>query len=308
MMRNSGAAWLAVVAACGVMLVAAACGSDTSNPIGPSRRQVAIRAMVTDRLGHPLAGALVEVLDGARAGAKTLTDAVGKVEFRAGSAFDPQHTGMVEEFVTVRASHNGFQPRTLKGYWRFDISELPAVAMPPSEWVIWLDAGPTTGLEPGSYTLTAAIELDSARDWLQRAPCKGFPTDLATRSFQATIELRDRALDLYAVSIENRPRGSGFWLERVGRFSLFELEDGISGLFEDLPGFRYLMISGVAPTNDPALDMGMSVSVPFHATFQFCQLKSARGIANNCEQVPPEQIVDFHACVSDRATMTFTRR
>jgi len=229
MMMNSRATGMAVLAICGAVLVAAGCRSEASNPISPSRRQVIIRGLVTDRPGHPLAGALVEVLEGPRAGTRTLTDGAGKFELRAESALDPQMTGTVEGAATLRASHSGFQARTLQGFWLFDISELPSRPPSPSDWAIWLDAGPTISLEPGAYTLTAAVDLATARDWLPRAPCNGFPADLASRTFHTTIELRDRALDEYSVAVENRERGSGFWLSRVGRFILFELEDGFSG-------------------------------------------------------------------------------
>jgi hypothetical protein len=194
----------------------------------------------------------------------------------------------------------------VEDYWVFDSSELHSAAA--FERAIWLDVGPPIGLDPGAYTLTAAINIASARDWVPRAPCKGFPADLASRSFDVTVELRDRALDYHSVSVEHRPRGSGFSLYRVGRFFAFEIEDGFSGMFEDLPGFRYLMIGGTAPTTEPPIEAGTSVSVPFHATFQYCRLKSERGIANNCEQVPLDNVVEFHACDSEHATLTFTKR
>ena len=255
-----------MLATLGVVLFAAGCGDEVTNPIKPSRNTVSIRGIVTDRPGRPLAGALVEVLSGPRAGLKTLSDGAGRFELRSVSASNPELTGIAEGAVTLRASHSGFQSRTLEDFWLFDISDLPSHSR--SERVIWLDAGPTIGLEPGAYTLTTTIDLATARDWLSRAPCRGFPADLASRSFHATIDLRDRALDLHSVSVENRPRGSGFWLSRVGRFILFEVEDGFSGLFEDLPGFRYLMIGGVAPTSEPPIDTGTSVSIPFFGTFQ----------------------------------------
>ena len=107
--------------------------------------------------------------------------------------------------------------------------------------VIWLDNGPTIDLEPGAYTLTIAIDLATARDFLPRAPCKGFPAEFASRSFPATIELRDRALELYHVTVETRPSkpysryiawGASFW-------SVVE-----PSLIEEMPGFRYLSIGG----------------------------------------------------------------
>ena len=64
----------------------------------------------------------------------------------------------------------------------------------------------------------------------------------------------------------------------------------------------------MAPTIEPAVATGSSVSIPFNGEFRFCQLSSARGIYNDCSQVPAEQIVDYHSCTSDRASMVFTKR
>jgi hypothetical protein len=292
-------------------LAVGGCGDDP-NPTGPSQNQlqhrVSIRGVVTDSLRHPLNGALVEVLDGPSTGMKVLTDGAGRFELRTLSTSDPLVMGQVAEAVILRASHDGFQSRTLQDFWSFEVGS--PLHLPRSEQVIWLDSGPTINLDPGAYTLTAAINLASARDWLpnSRAPCKGFPAEFASRSFQVTVDLRDRALDYSSVKIDNQPPGSGFGLYRVGRFFLAEIEDGFSGMFEDLPGFRYLMIGGTVTGTEPAIETGTSVTVPFHATFQYCKLKYERGIANNCEQVPADGVVEFHACDSDRATLTFTKR
>ncbi len=91
----------------------------------------------------------------------------------------------------------------------------------------------------------------------------------------------------------------------AGRFVGFEMDEGIP---EDLPGFRFLNIGGAAPTTEPAIATASSVSIPFFGEFRYCELKSPRGIYNDCSQVPAEQIADYHSCISDHATMVFTKR
>ena len=90
----------------------------------------------------------------------------------------------------------------------------------------------------------------------------------------------------------------------AGRVVGFEWDDSLT---EEFPGFRYLNIGGTAPTTEPAIAAGSSVSIPFYGSFAYCQLKSAGGY-NHCSQVPAEQIVDFHSCSSDHASMVFTKR
>ena len=212
MMMNFRATLLPVLATWGCVLVAAGCGSPTK----PSSEQsMVIRGMVSDRTGSPLAGALVEILTGSRAGTKIRTDRSGKFELLAETAPALQ-ARMAEEQVILRVSHNGFQARTVEDGWSSDVSYPPGYPLTGhSLRVIWLDNGPTIDFEPGAYTLTTTIDLATARDFLPRAPCKGFPAELASRSFPATIELRDRALELYQVTVETRPSTTIFPLYRV---------------------------------------------------------------------------------------------
>jgi len=187
-MMNFRATSLALLATWGCVLVAAGCGSPTK----PSKPSMVIRGMVSDRTGNPLPGALVEILTGSRAGAKTRTDRLGKFELLTETA-PALLARMSDEQVILRVSHNGFQSRTVEDGWSSDVSYPPGYPLTGhSVRVIWLDNGPTIDFEPGAYTLTITMDLATARDFLARAPCKGFPAELASRSFPATIELRDR--------------------------------------------------------------------------------------------------------------------
>ena len=80
-------------------------------------------------------------------------------------------------------------------------------------------------------------------------------------------------------------------------------------LIEEMPGFRYLNIGGgTSETTEPPSDTGTSVSVPFYASFQYCQLRSPLGIGLECQQTPPENVVVYNSCTSESATMTLTKR
>jgi hypothetical protein len=159
------------------------------------------------------------------------------------------------------------------------------------------------------------MDLATATDHPQilRAPCAGFPADLATRTYQTTISLLpepqfSESMYDHTVTAENSGLLSRhlFTFSVVGSLVGFDMEE--EGMFEELPGFRYLDIQGVAPTNQPAITSGLSVSMPLKAFFSYCELNGLRGQPSFCVSVPPERVVDQHTCVSERGTMVFTRR
>ena len=278
---------IGVLATGGCALWATGCGRS---PTAPDGIGTPLRGRVTDRAYRPVAGALVGVLDGPLAGTTKLTDDEGRFEL----------TGTAAGAVTLRVSRNGFQTRTLA------FSQPSTTA--PVYWPLWLDTlEPPIGLDPGDYRLTLAIDLANASGF--GAPCAGFPAELASRSYRATIAERSPPMSHYNRSVRaddatlDWPDLFDFGV--AGSFVGFEWDDSLT---ETLPGFRYLDIGGNAPTTEPALADGSSVSVPFNGGFAYGQLKSARGVYNHCSQVPAEQIVAYHTCSSARATMVFTKR
>ena len=262
-------------------------GGSSSPPAG----QTHIRGSVSDTVRRPLPGALVAVLDGPLAGTTKLTDAEGKFEL----------TGTAAGAATLRVSRDGFQTKTQSVLWRTPTSGVGV------DGFIRLDTlEPPIGLDPGDYTLTIAIDLATAvgQPGIPKAPCAGFPVNLA--SFTYRVQILEGNYGRY-VRDENRPLHLGglFGFSVGGRFVGFEIDHGIP---HDFPGFRFLNIFGVAPTSEPAIAIGSSLSIPFYGEFRYCELKTARGIYNDCSQVPAEQIVDYHSCTSDHATMVFTKR
>jgi hypothetical protein len=100
-----------------------------------------------------------------------------------------------------------------------------------------------------------------------------------------------------------------FWFVVSGSYFAFEMEGGVgAGIYEDLPGFRYLEIGGYSTRMEPALRSGSSVSIPFAGAISYCRLKSARGVDEYCYQVPAERILEHHVCMSDHFTLVFTPR
>ena len=94
-----------------------------------------------------------------------------------------------------------------------------------------------------------------------------------------------------------------------GSYVGFDMEGGFgAGLYEDFPGFRYLEIGGHSKRTEPAVRSGSSVSAPFVGAISYRHLKSARGVNEDCYQVPAEQILEHHVCMSDHLTLVFTPR
>ena len=297
--RAAGLA-IGVFAASGCVPFVAGCGrqpSPTAPDVNPGvssslpAGQTHIRGSVSDTVRRPLPGALVAVLDGPLAGTTKLTDAEGKFEL----------TGTAAGTATLRVSRDGFQTKTQSVSWRTPTSGVGV------DGFIRLDTlEPPIGLDPGDYTLTIAIDLATAVDHpgIPKAPCAGFPVNLASFTYQ--VQILEGNSGRY-VRADNRPLHfeALFGFSVAGRFVGFEIDHGIP---HDFPGFRFLNIIGVAPTIEPAVATGSSVSIPFYGEFRYCEMTSPRGIYNDCSQVPAEQIVDYHSCTSDHARMVFTRR
>ena len=287
---------IGVLATSACVLFGAGCGrhpTPTSPDVPPAAEQTHVRGVVTDKAGRPLAGALVGVLDGALAGTTQLTDDAGRFQL----------SGRATGTVSLRASRDGFHSSTQAVPWQSSTS-IRAVDVQ-----FWLDIlEPPSGLEPGDYMLTIAIDLATAtgHKGIPQAPCAGFPVDLASRTYRVTIRDASSGSDRI-VTAYDRPLHfeNLFSFSVAGGFVGFEMDYGIP---EDFSGFRFLNIGGLAPTAEPPIAAGSSVSIPFYGEFRYCQLKSARGIYNDCSQIPAEQIVDYHSCTSDHATMLFTKR
>ena len=287
--------------------VAAAFAIAGCGIVGPSGDQVLIRGQVTDRIGRPIHSTIVEVLDGPLAGTTRRSDLNGRFELRSSDAI----SGTA---VTLRVSRDGIQTRTEGFTWR-----PPSVERVSPFWVDTFES--PVGLDPGEYALSVAIDLGAATDYpsLPHAPCSGFPDTLAVRSYRAAIKIGsplymfdrvvqtdDPRLLSPARSTSFTPPSHLFSFAAVGPLVRFDMEE--EGIFEELPGFRYLDIQGTNPGTEPVVAEGSSISLPIKAFFSYCELTSPRGSYSFCSNVPRQMVVDFHTCVAERGTMVFTKR
>ena len=173
---------------------------------------------------------------------------------------------------------------------------------------------PLTGIEPGTYTLAVTVDLATARDWKERpdTTCAGFPVALASRSYRAEIKESPRP-DLFTHSVtadDPTLRWRDLFTFNVSEsYVVFEMEGGVgAGLYEDFPDLRYLEIGGHSNRTEPVVRNGSSVSISFAGAISYCRLKSARGVNEDCYQVPAEQILEQYVCMSDRNMLVFTAR
>ena len=249
-----------------------------------------------DKLARPLADAVVTILDGPLAGTTTRTKASGKFEFGVHSP----------GLTTLRASRDGFVAQTEA----LRVPPIPGAVVGTSFFLESLE--PPIGLEPGTYTLSVTVDLATGRDWKERpdTTCAGFPVALASRSYRAEIkETRPGSFYTHAVTAEDPTLR---WRELFGFFVKgsyvgFSMEGGVNaGIYEDFPGFRYLEIGGGTKQTEPAVRSGSSIAIPFSGAISYCHLKSARGVDQDCYQVPAEQILEHHVCLSDHNMLVFT--
>lgn len=262
---------------------------------GPSRYETRVQGYVFDTAFRPLPGTRVEILDGPRAGASMSTGAGGAFEFG----------GSARGAVRLRASRDGFESATIATVWEPDSGGIS---------VYLKSLEPTLPITPGPYALTVTSHPSATGSG--GVSCTGFPADLLSRTYEAVIEpnsgmpANDHAflVRLTGPTLFSSARfQSGFAFGVAGQFVGFEI-DGFSWPIENLSGFRYLTIMGNAPTSEPATSTETSITIPFQGEFGYCHLKSDRGGANDCSQVPAELIIEYHRCASRQDTMVFTKR
>ena len=289
-MTPSAYAIARVVATCASLVLAAACGGRSSPTAAGGPLQLRIEGMVTDEVRRPLSGATIRVLDGPLAGTPTATTV-------ASGRFELYSTTWGT--VTLQVNHAGFTSAIHTAQWQ------PANNLTIEVIRLESQEKPAFQVDPGDYTVTISMDPAAARDAGRLPPCAGFPSEMMSRTYKATIADSSHSWFDKAVSLEGPTVFSNSEFEfLIGtQFIGFEME---SPFTEELSGFRYLNIMGGAPTSEPVTVSGPAVSIPFHALFQYCELNAPtrRGGWENCQHLPT---VRFHACFSDSARMVFTR-
>jgi hypothetical protein len=138
--------------------------------------------------------------------------------------------------------------------------------------------------------------------------CTAIPESLRTRVYAArVVPVADHPRTRFIVSVGGGSLtvGFGFALGIAGNDVGFTI-DG-PAFFETLPEFTYVEIAGGAPNDEHTTLTGSTMSIPFSATFDYCQLKTERGRFNNCFTTPPDQRVAYGHCSSSHARMVLSR-
>src|SRR5688572_6793662 len=193
---------------------------------------VGLRGFVTDTAYRPLAGALVEVLDGASAGVTTISGADGHFVL----------SGRFDATTRFRASKDGHEARTQP--WNCSV----AVCLGANNAQPWLGFSLTV-LEPsvniaGDHILT--FTADSA--------CTDLPEIARGRSYRVAVTARPAAdrstipgFDLKVIGAPVVGNMTGFPIGVAGSRLSFSLHGGHdAAIVEDLGANTYLAFSGTA--------------------------------------------------------------
>lgn len=221
-----------------------------------------------------------------------MSNAEGKFEFTGPTRFG---------LVNLRASKDGYRSITTVASWTtLGVFSAPIILRLPG-------FESYEAIEAGDYTMTIAFDVATARTRIPDAPCPSYPVELASRTYDVRITAAptgERQVSLTDLS-------GALWFS----FPMFVADDrvvldvGDDAINEDLSGFRLLSVWAFVPLSNPSqLTLGSSISFPVRTEFRYCELKSGRGIYNDCSQVPGDQRLAYHSCTSDQGSMTFTRR
>jgi hypothetical protein len=253
-------------------------------PSSAPRPASAIKGLVTDSADRRIAGALVEVLDGAHAGMSTTSD--GNGEFALAASFD--------DTTLFRASKDGHIGATRS--WKRDVSD--------QSWLHFMLSvlAPPVSLA-GDYTLTFVAD---------GACAAALPADLRTRSYPASITAAP-SNSIYPPSTRFTitPSGAEFeapfdWFSVgvAGDYLAFWLGD--ERLIEELAGDTYLELIGsaIGVTTSGA----SSISASFDGAFNYCAKKSATDSFHGCSYSSAATVTINASCASKHHQLILTRR
>jgi hypothetical protein len=279
--------WTAVLF---VVLVPGLLGCDKSDrsPMAPSEGSVLapttptpagamfLKGTVSDTAYRPLAGAVVQVLDGPQAGVSATADARG----------DFAMAGVFDEATRFRATAEGHVPAisTLQPF---------CAGCTPNWWIHFALDLPSSRVDVGGdYTLT----------FVANNTCTMIPDDMRSRTFTATIPVTSSAL----------PADAFF---RVSGATFFEdwnaIAIGVAGNYVAL--WLETLVEQIAPNTFLAFAGGAAGTVdssnpstfvlPFHGSIEYCVTTAENGRYPNCHQAQ----ATARRCESSHL-LTLTRR
>jgi hypothetical protein len=278
-----------------VVMVALGCGPrPSSTPMAPSPPPVLppnppshlnVIGFVYDTAFRPVGGAMVNLLDGAQAGASTQSNESGRFSF----------TGPFADPTTMRVSKDGYAPAT--GTAKSNNSSTGSL------WaLVELDELARPVDITGDYALTIVVD---------RA-CAGMPSDVRTRTYAASIRLAPDSHTQPGTSL-TLTVNSGSFLPDHGSFAIGVAGDDVAfsiysgedfGLVEKIAPGRFLAIGGVA-----AVSIGTgpitTISTPFSGVIDYCAYQSDVGWTYQCNSGPRH---DYQHCESSQHQLMVSRR
>jgi hypothetical protein len=168
--------WPHAMVLLGAVLCASGCSRPATAPRAPTSPSggtpnvslTHVSGWSEDLAFRRLSGVRIEIVDGPQTGASVVTGDDGHFEF----------SGTLIGSVTVRATKEGFASETHTFTWD-----------PTSQYQGYSftlePLGPSLALETGNYTVT--MTGDRAASYGGAAACDGFPDDLLTRRYAATV-------------------------------------------------------------------------------------------------------------------------
>lgn len=228
------------------LIGAVCCGCAAESPVAPSAQRATEYSLfgeVQDTAFRPIAGGVVEVVDGPRIGASAATDSMGRFGL----------PGVFSGLITVRASKAEYMPVTKT----YQTSYSGAQALHFS-----LELNRPSASIAGDYRLT--LRADDA--------CTHLPEATRTRTYTATITPRATVSTTYDVVLSGgrfqpSPQTNRFYAGVAGssaRF-IFDAGDGLA-IVEELEPLQSLAIYGVA---DGDIE-GALIAGPLSGSFDFC--------------------------------------
>lgn len=282
-------------------LAGASCGEESPSRVLPTAPTAVVppdvaitngstlSGIVFDTANRRIAGARIEVIDGAQAGMTTTANASGQYWL----------TGFFEEGTRFRATKDGYFE---------SVRPLGPSCAPcnPHLWVYFYLGSPVTPANiAGSYTMTVEA----------RQGCNALPPEMRTRSYAATIVAEARQptaadtyfrVDISGVSLLHGYSWEGLSIFVAGDFLELQMGDlhGQPGFVEELGDDTYFSVGawGTATIGSPA-----AFTVPFEGDIVHCVMKpGAPPISDRRYVCSGAQVVTRVVCPA--GGLTFTRR
>lgn len=276
---------IASVSACAATLCGSACGHDGRPPTAPSAPAPTyefsrINGYVSDTALRPLPGVAVQILDGARSGQSTVSDASGEFVFS---------NGPYGSNITYQLSKNGYVRARVTGPLSYGWPSASARL-----GVVLESTDPPARIEPGDYTMT----------WIADSTCVDIPADLRTRSYAATIEPLASGASSYGVRVNGLGRfgPGGVGIGVAGRDLALRIDEG---LLEEIPGRASLGWFGSASTTVTSAIVS-AIEFRVDGALEYCAMRSGVAAPYSCG--PAESVLAHSLCWSRNLRMTLVHR